>query len=145
MSEDYTGFRVPSDGGCLNDTVTSHPGSAAMSVVAVRFHETRKCPPGSIAWHASLGFVDVLQARGWERVVRVGRPAAGAGELADVDVRELELFDADGDVGVALAYAMDHVEFRSLVEADEAELAELRAWEAEHPVPVPRGRGGRRG
>jgi hypothetical protein len=116
-----------------------------MSVVAVRFHETRKCPPGSIAWHATLGFVDILQARGWERVVRVGRPAPGADELADVDVRELELIDADADVGVALAYAMDHGEFRSLVEADEAELAEIRVWEAERPLPAPRGRGGRRG
>jgi hypothetical protein len=113
-----------------------------MSVVAVRFHETCKCPPGSIAWHATLGLVDVLQARGWERVVRIGRPAPAAAEVADVDVRELELIDAGSEqFGVALPAG----EFRSLVEADEAELAELRAWEAEHPVPAPRGRGGRRG
>lgn len=116
-----------------------------MAVVAVRFHETRKCPPGSIAWHATLGLVDVLQARGWERVVRIGRPVPGTAELADVDVRELELVDAEGDIGVALAYALDEQEFRSLVEADDAELAERRSWEAEHPVPAPRGRGGRRG
>jgi hypothetical protein len=145
MPEDYTGFRVSSYDECLNDAVTSTAGPTAMPVVAVRFHETRKCPPGSIAWHATLGFVDVLQARGWERVVRIGRPAPGADEVADVDVRELELIDADGDVGVALAQPLERHEFRSLVEADEAELAELRAWEAERPAPAPRGRGGRRG
>jgi hypothetical protein len=117
-----------------------------MSVVAVRFHETRKCPPGSIAWHATLGFVDVLQARGWERVVRIGRPAPGAEDLADVDVRELELVHADADFGVALASTVDDYELRSLVEQDDAELAERRSWEVEvAPLPAPRGRGGRRG
>jgi hypothetical protein len=116
-----------------------------MSVVAVRFHETRKCPPGSIAWHATLGLVDVLQARGWERVVRIGRPVRGGDDVVDVDVRELELIDAEGDVGVAIAHGADRRAFRGLIEADEAELAERREWEVEHPLPAPRGRGGRRG
>lgn len=115
-----------------------------MSVVAVRFHETRKCPPGSIAWHAQLGFVDVLQARGWDRVVRLGRPVTGEDDVRDVDVRELEFVDADGDVGVALAHACDASELRRLVENDEAELADPRGWERAAPVPAPRGRGGRR-
>lgn len=114
------------------------------AVVAVRFHETRKCPPGSIAWHAQLGFVDVLLSRGWERIVRVGRPAAGADDVRDVDVRELEFVDADGDVGVALAHECDASEFRRLVEVDDAELADRRCWESVAPAPAPRGRGGRR-
>jgi hypothetical protein len=116
------------------------------AVVAVRFHETRKCPPGSIAWHPQLGFVDVLQSRGWQRVVRIGRPAQGAADLADVDVRELEFVDADGDVGVALAEDCDPTDLRRLVEGDEAELAERRSWEADASpcAPAPRGRGGRR-
>jgi hypothetical protein len=117
-----------------------------MSVVAVRFHETRKCPPGSIAWHAKLGFVDVLQTRGWERVVRVGRPVPGTDEVQDVDVRELEHVDAEPDVGVALAYAIDEQELRLLVEADDGELTERRHWEREYPLPAapaPRGRGRR--
>jgi hypothetical protein len=114
------------------------------AVVAVRFHETRKCPPGSIAWHAELGFVDVLVARGWARVVRVGRPEFGGDEVRDVDVRELEFVDADGDIGVALADDCDVAEFRRLVEVDEAELADHRCWEWVAPAPAPRGRGGRR-
>jgi hypothetical protein len=110
-----------------------------MSVVAVRFHETRKCPPGAIAWHPRHGFVDVLQSRGWQRVVRIGRPVAGAPDVADVDVRELEfVIDADGPVGVALAAEGD--ELRALVEHDDAELAELREWEFAARQPVPRGR-----
>lgn len=100
-----------------------------MPVVAVRFHETRKCPAGTLAWHAVLGFVDVLQARGWERVVRVGRPAPGAPELLDVDVRELELVDAVPDVGIGFACVADAEELRRIVETDDAELTERRDWE----------------
>lgn len=110
---------------------------SAANVVEVRFHETGKCPPGSLAWHPSLGLVDVLEARGWDRVVRVGRPLAGAPELVDVHVRELELVDADDTFGFALAGAFEPGELRDLVEADASELAELRDWEA-GVLPPPR-------
>lgn len=100
------------------------------SVVAVRFHETRKCPAGSIAWHPTLGLVDVLQARGWARVVRIGRASSPAHEVADVDVRELELVDLDATLAVGFAYVADEQELRTLVEDDAAELGERRDWEA---------------
>lgn len=100
------------------------------SVVAVRFHETRKCPAGSIAWHPQLGLVDVLQARGWDRVVRVGRATHPEHEVADVDVRELELVDLGATLGVGFAYVADEQELRTLVEDDAAELGTQRDWEA---------------
>ena len=114
------------------------------NVVQVRFHETGKCPVGSLAWHASLGLVDVLQARGWERVVRVGRPAAGAPELVDVHVRELELVDADDTFGFALAGAFEPGELRELVEADVSELSDVRDWESGVVPPPHRGAAKRR-
>lgn len=100
------------------------------SVVAVRFHETRKCPAGSIAWHPTHGLVDVLQARGWQRVVRLGRAVAPEHEVADVDVRELELVDPDPTLGVGFAHVADEQELRTLVDEDAAELGEPRDWEA---------------
>lgn len=100
------------------------------SVVAVRFHETRKCPAGSLAWHSTLGLVDVLQARGWQRVVRLGRARDPEHEVADVDVRELELIDLDPTLGVGFAYVADEHELRTLVEDDAAELGVRRDWEA---------------
>lgn len=100
-----------------------------MSVIDVRFHETRKCAPGSLAWHPQFGLVDVLQSRGWQRMVRVGRPAPGALAVLDVDVRELELIAQDATVGVAIARPMDAERLRSVVDADDAELTERRDWE----------------
>ena len=99
------------------------------AVIEVRFHETRKCPVGSLAWHPDLGLVDVLEARGWERLVRVGRPAPGKAAEAAVDVRELELVDTDAVFGVALAGGLDQRFLRELVEADDGELTEIRDWE----------------
>lgn len=102
-----------------------------MAVVPVRFHETRKCPPGSLAWHADLGLVDVLETRGWDRIVRVGRPATPADgpDHRTVDVRELELIDADPAFGAGFALPLAAADLRALVEADDGELAEARAWE----------------
>lgn len=103
------------------------------AVVAVRFHETRKCPAGSIAWHPTHGLVDVLRARGWEREVRLGRAADPQHAVADVDVRELELVDLEPAPGDGFACVADERELRTLVEADAAELGEPRDWE-----PAPR-------
>lgn len=108
------------------------------SVVAVRFHETRKCPAGTLAWHPTYGLVDVLQARGWERVVRLGRAPDPEQEVRDVDVRDLELVELGETLGVGFAaYVADEQELRTLVEDDAAELGDRRDWE---PVPLRVGR-----
>jgi hypothetical protein len=72
-----------------------------MSVIAWNSHETVKCPPGTLAWHAQHGRVRVLKADGWKRLVEVradARIVAASGapvvfperRLLLVDVRELE-------------------------------------------------------
>lgn len=62
-----------------------------MNVITVNWHETRKCPPGSLAIGAGYGVCDVLAARGFDRQISWREPGATAGQeiCGWIDVREL--------------------------------------------------------
>jgi hypothetical protein len=71
-----------------------------MAVIAWNFAETRKCPPGTVAFHSSHGPVRVLRADGWMRVIEArmrGRLVTAGGDavfyterlVLRIDVREL--------------------------------------------------------
>lgn len=66
-----------------------------MSIVNVNWHETRKCPPGSLAIGAGLGVCEVLAANGFLREIGWAVSATEHQNTVNrwVDVREIRQLD----------------------------------------------------